>query len=327
MMIAAALHWLLTTAGAPLPTLLPEPPAAAGPAPAATARARAARPAHPSFTDQPRQILEGYSTSLRHDFHDYDQWTLDDLSRLDDLDVQIVRLQAVYDSLDWSSIIPQAIRTRYGNQASRVFVAALYDRMRALGTFDSHMNGVLAAQIGLRLHLGRAQVQALNLGGLHDIRLRDRATGQIVGTIRATIAEALYHQINRDIMEPTPLPPGQYHNPYQLGMAIPDSVLDAIIDANPQWRAGLEALRGVRVFHFAAGDAYDAGQVAQSRGRDNIRDWSMHVDDLGLCDAIAGIEADLFNRVPNDVIMQDAWRSGNARGSHACPAATDRIGE
>jgi hypothetical protein len=325
MMIAAALHSLVATAAAALSTHAPAaaPPAARF-APAATVGRRAARPAHPSLDERSGQMMEEYSRGLRHDFHDYDQWTLDDLSRLD---VEMVRTLAPYDFLDWSSMIPQAIRSRYGIQAPRLFVAAMYDRMRALGTVDDYMNRVLAAQIGLRLHLDREQVQALNLGGLHDIRLRDRTTGQIVGTIRATIAEAIYHQINRDIMEPTPLPPGQYHNPYHLSMAIPDSVLDAIIEANPQWRAGLEALRGVTVFNFAAGDAYDAGQVAQSRGRDNIRDWSMHVDDRGLCGAIAGIETDLFNRVPDDVILQDAWRSGNARGSHACPAATGEPGE
>lgn len=249
-------------------------------------------------------------TSIIKEFRDYDRWELNDIQRLSESATLVLTSVSSASPQDLHQIIPQQIVARYGDDAPRIFMNEVYKRFDALNLENAVIDGKLRATIRSEASLTREQMDALVLDRPYTMRLTD---GSLFTT---TPILAVEHTLNRAIMNPA-APPA---NPYAVEVAIPNSVLDAIIASNPSVARELETLRGKPILSASSGSAYALGQVAQMRGKNNIEDWSMRVDDpQRICPEIVAIERDVYSGRIHAARVDESWIAGNSRATETCP--------
>lgn len=265
---------------------------------------------------------ENLSRELRRRYSDFDEWSLDDIAyRAPALAVEVFTT-SINDASNWHGIIPQHIVREHGEEAPRLFMIAAYDRLATLNLNETPY--VVSLRSNIRNTLGLTLEESRELVLDRPVTLT-RTDG---GTIQATPAQAMLHQISRAAADPglrDTLTLPEQGQPFfgSLGgiLALPNSLLDALKRENPRFADRLETLRGKAIMPVSPQDAYFAGQVGQLRGTNNIADWRIdRADAVRLCPQLPAIERDLTDLTRRDVRVDEALMAGAARASDLCPS-------
>lgn len=285
--------------------------------------------AQPSVNLRPSFDLEGRHRShaafydeLRRKYPGYDNWTLDDVYRLEPDDVFVWRhLASIGGERSWQRIIPRSIRDRYGDQAVAEFIGRIYNRMRQLDVAGALITWKLQTVIGHLARMTQAETAQLDVTTPIEVPFLDGSRE------RATPGEAYTHYLDHLILERP-----DRARLFGMRFGIPRVIIEGIAANNLRFRDRLLAIpmvdrqgsqpnaNGRRPQDtvegpgILPGQAYDLGQSTQSGYSHNLNRYGVsNPDRATVCRQLRPAEIDIWDDEENDITLEQAWHAGALR--------------
>lgn len=145
-----------------------------------------------------RDITNGdtlYLAVLKRDNADYDSWTMDDIRKLEDVDIRTMVGDVATKVCKPDFYMPSSFRRLYGDRAEVVFNLALVNEYERRGMMDVLPEAYLRGIYNYQANLSAAQIASLKMNGYES---HQREDGQ---TVLATATDYLNHNIYATISQ------------------------------------------------------------------------------------------------------------------------------